>query len=60
MTMSESWPAGRVNLAACGLLAIGEPNDSAVYPKLPPALMSGRLAQLLDGERAEPVFAACG
>ena len=58
--MSEALPAGLVDLAARGLLAIGEPNDPAVYPKLPPALTPGRLAQLLDGERAEPVSAACG
>jgi hypothetical protein len=58
--MSEALPAGLVDHAVRGLLAIGEPNDSAVYPKLPPALTPGRLARLLDDERAEPVSAACG
>jgi hypothetical protein len=58
--MSKALRAGLVDLAARALLAIGEPNDAAVCPKLPPTLTPGRLAQLLDGERAEPVSAACG
>jgi antitoxin (DNA-binding transcriptional repressor) of toxin-antitoxin stability system len=49
--LSGALPAGLVDLATRGLVTIGAPNDAAVYPRLPPALPSGRLAGLLDEER---------
>jgi hypothetical protein len=51
---------GEEVLATRGLVTIGAPSDSAVYPKLPPALTPGRLTKLLDGERGETVSAVRG
>lgn len=58
--ISGAAPAGLVDLATRGFATIGAPNDSDVYPKLPPALTPGGLARLLDDERGEPFSAACG
>jgi len=44
-------PAGLVELAARGELAIGAPNEAAVYPRLPRVLGPARAADLLDEER---------
>lgn len=49
--VSGALPTGLVDLATRGLMTVGAPNDASAYPRLPPALASGRLARLLDEER---------
>lgn len=49
--ISGAVPPGLVELAARGGVSIGAPNDASAYPRLSPALASGRLASLLDEER---------
>jgi antitoxin (DNA-binding transcriptional repressor) of toxin-antitoxin stability system len=49
--MTGALPAGLVDLAARGLVAIGAPNEASAYPALPRVLAPGRLASLLDEER---------
>lgn len=44
-------PSGLVELAKRGQVTLGAPNDSAVYPKLPPLLKRHRAAELLNEER---------
>jgi prevent-host-death family protein len=44
-------PSGLVGLARRGRLTLGESNDAAVYPKLPPLLKPHRAAVLLEEER---------
>jgi prevent-host-death family protein len=46
-----SVPAGLVALAKKGLLTLGTPGDSTVYPALPRKRRRYRAAQLLDEER---------
>ena len=47
-------PAALSVLAAQGLVTLGHPNDSVLYPDLPPLLTDDGSARLLDAERGDP------
>ena len=49
-TAEHALPAGLVTLARRGLITLGMPNNSAVYPSLP-RLLQKPAARLLDEER---------
>lgn len=50
-SVEHAVPSGLVALARRGLMTLGAPNTSALYPALPRLLPRQRAAQLLDEER---------
>lgn len=46
-------PSALVALARKGLITLGSPNEPSAYVELPPVLTRGRVAELLDQDRAE-------
>ena len=44
---------GSIDLWRRGLATLGGANDAALYPEMPPPMVPGRTAQLLDDAREE-------